>query len=181
MTSEEFQAIFQTPIRVCKEHRGSFSKDCAVCKLERARNEMVQTFWFVSGCCEWPRSAQAITVQPWPPGNGSSTSSTSSTEVYELRGNEAGARPHHGDCRYHGGPLRQSGWEVQAMAATREQRVRIGARPSRGPLLVNQVQNMRCAFDCFVDGVQHPGLFDVYNRRALLTAGRTEVSVLSYS
>jgi hypothetical protein len=30
--------------RVCEEHRGSFSKDCTVCKLEAARNEMVLTF-----------------------------------------------------------------------------------------------------------------------------------------
>ena len=31
------------PIRVCKEHRDSFSKDCPVCKLEGARNEIVPT------------------------------------------------------------------------------------------------------------------------------------------
>jgi len=42
--------------RVCKEHRRSFSKDCAVCKLEAARNEMVGTFWYVSKCCEGPYS-----------------------------------------------------------------------------------------------------------------------------
>jgi hypothetical protein len=40
-------------IRVCKEHK-DFSKDCAVCKLEAARNELVRTFWYVSKCCEPP-------------------------------------------------------------------------------------------------------------------------------
>jgi hypothetical protein len=44
------------PNRVCKEHRDSFSEDCAVCELERARNEMVQTFWLVSKYCEGPYS-----------------------------------------------------------------------------------------------------------------------------
>jgi hypothetical protein len=44
------------PIRVCKEHRDSFSRDCAVCKLEEARNELVETFALVSKCCEGPYS-----------------------------------------------------------------------------------------------------------------------------
>src|SRR5712664_249072 len=67
MTFEELQTIFQSPIRVCKEHRDSLSRDCAVCKLEEARNEMLQTFWYVSACCVWPRPAGGITLLPWPP------------------------------------------------------------------------------------------------------------------
>jgi hypothetical protein len=47
-------AMQYKPNRVCKEHRDSFSRDCGVCKLERARNELVFTFWYVAMCCEGP-------------------------------------------------------------------------------------------------------------------------------
>jgi hypothetical protein len=40
------------PNRVCKEHRDSFSKDCAVCKLEADRDELVRMFWFLTRACE---------------------------------------------------------------------------------------------------------------------------------
>jgi hypothetical protein len=66
MTIEELQAIFQSPIRVCKEHRDSFSKECPVCKLEKARNEMLQTFWYVSKCCEQPYSGPPVATQLEP-------------------------------------------------------------------------------------------------------------------
>lgn len=39
--------------RVCKEHK-EFSRDCAVCKLEAAQNEMVLTFWYITKCSEGP-------------------------------------------------------------------------------------------------------------------------------
>jgi hypothetical protein len=52
MTIEELQAMWHKPIRVCKDHRDSFSTDCAICKLERARNEMVTTFWYLTKCCD---------------------------------------------------------------------------------------------------------------------------------
>src|SRR6266850_1017436 len=66
MPIEEFQAIFQSPIRVCKEHRDSFSKDCAVCRLEVARNELVRTFWYVSKRCEGPYSGRPVATQLQP-------------------------------------------------------------------------------------------------------------------
>ena len=66
MTIEELQTIFQSPIRVCKEHRESFSTECPVCKLEKARNEMLQTFWYVSKCCEQPYSGPPVATQLEP-------------------------------------------------------------------------------------------------------------------
>src|SRR6266403_107861 len=53
--------------RVCKEHWGSFSKDCTVCKLEAARNEMVLTFRYVSKCCEGPYLGGRMANGPLPP------------------------------------------------------------------------------------------------------------------
>jgi len=28
---------------------------------------MVQTFWYVSACCVWPRPTGGIEIRPWPP------------------------------------------------------------------------------------------------------------------
>jgi hypothetical protein len=53
-------------IRVCNEHQ-NFSKDCAVCKLEAARNEMVKTFWYVTKCCEQPYLGRPMMDGPFPP------------------------------------------------------------------------------------------------------------------
>jgi hypothetical protein len=61
-------AMQHKPNRVCKEHRYSFSKDCAVCKLERARNELVFTFWYVGMCSEgpftWDRPEMMTAMRP---------------------------------------------------------------------------------------------------------------------
>ena len=54
------------PSRICKEHK-DFSKDCAVCKLERGRNEMALTFWYVSKCCEGPCLEGPMADGPLPP------------------------------------------------------------------------------------------------------------------
>jgi hypothetical protein len=59
-------AMRHKPNRVCKEHRDSFSRDCAVCKLEGARNELVFTFWYVAMCCEGPFSGRPVATQLQP-------------------------------------------------------------------------------------------------------------------
>jgi hypothetical protein len=56
------------PNRVCKEHQDSFSRDCAVCKLEFARNEMVGTFLYVTMCCKPPYFGGSVAVLRQPPG-----------------------------------------------------------------------------------------------------------------
>jgi len=53
-------------VRVCKEHKG-FSKDCAVCKLEAAKDELVLTFWYVTKCCEGPYLGRPMMDGPFPP------------------------------------------------------------------------------------------------------------------
>jgi hypothetical protein len=52
--------------RVCKEHTDSFSKDCPICKLEAARNELVQTFWYVAACCAGPHLGRPVATQLEP-------------------------------------------------------------------------------------------------------------------
>lgn len=54
--------------RVCKEHSDSFSKDCPVCKLEAARNELAQTFWYVAMLCsKGPYLGRPMMDGPLPP------------------------------------------------------------------------------------------------------------------
>jgi hypothetical protein len=39
-------------IRVCKEHRDSFSEGCTVCQLLFDRENLVRSFWYVRECLE---------------------------------------------------------------------------------------------------------------------------------
>jgi hypothetical protein len=54
-------------IRVCKEHQDFFSIDCAVCKLEFARDEMVATFCYVTLCCKPPYFGGPVARLRQPP------------------------------------------------------------------------------------------------------------------
>jgi hypothetical protein len=49
------------PNRVCNEHK-DFSKDCAVCKLEAARNDLARTFWYVKKFCEGPQPGSSTSM-----------------------------------------------------------------------------------------------------------------------
>jgi hypothetical protein len=64
------EAMRHKPNRVCKEHRDFFSKDCAVCQLEAARNDLARTFWYVKKFCEGPQpggSTMHVHLETPPP------------------------------------------------------------------------------------------------------------------
>lgn len=63
VTNEESMSL--EPIRVCKEHQ-VFSKGCTVCQLLHDRQNLVNTFWCVSKCCEGPYLGRPVATQLQP-------------------------------------------------------------------------------------------------------------------